>query len=354
MRRLNRYLLRTVGASILLVLLVILGVDAIAAVIDELDEMRAQYTFSVVLQYVMLSIPGAMYDYLPFASLVGCLAGLGVLASNSELVVIRSSGISTLRIVWMVMRPALIIAFAGLLISEYVAPNTENYAQSLRAKAMRSDQSGAGSHGLWHREGNSFMHFDVVEANGVLYGVTIYDFDNDRRLQKTLSAERAIYIYQQAQWLLEDVTISSVGAFSVDQNRYFSQPWKTDLSPELLNILVLEPGDLSSAALWHYTQYQAAQGLSSGFYRLAFWKKILQPLSTLSLVLIAISFIFGPLRQVTMGFRIFTGVIVGIAFRTVQDILGPASMVYGFAPIYASLMPIVIGAVIGGVMLRPR
>ena len=74
---------------------------------------------------------------------------------------------------------------------------------------------------------------------------------------------------------------------------------------------------------------------------------MLQPLSTLTLVLVAISFIFGPLREVTMGYRIFVGVLVGIVFRIAQDMLAPASLVYGFQPIYASLVPIVFCAVVG-------
>lgn len=350
MHQLSSYLARTISASIVLVLVVIIGIDVIAAVIDELGEMRANYDFIAVLKYVALSIPGSIYDYLPFSCLVGCLAGLGLLASNSELVVIRSAGISTARIVWMVVRPALVIALVGLLISEYVAPNTENIAQSERAKAMRSERSVLGDQGLWHREGENFMHFDVVEPNGVLHGVMIYEFDAARRLQKTIYAERAIY--QQQTWVLEDVNESVVEPRLIQQTRLSSRPWHTDLSPDLLNILVLEPDDLSMVALWRYAAYLRSQGLNGGFYQLAFWKKVLQPVSTLTLVLIAASFIFGPLREVTMGFRIFTGVIVGIVFRTTQDMLSPASMVYGFPPIYASLAPIIIGMAVGFVLLK--
>ncbi len=115
---------------------------------------------------------------------------------------------------------------------------------------------------------------------------------------------------------------------------------------------MLDPIDLSIAGNDQYANYLQAQGLNSSPYRLAFWKKILQPLSTLALVLLAISFIFGPLREVTMGYRIFIGVLVGIVFRTAQDILAPASLVYGFQPIYASLIPIVICAVLGLWFLR--
>ncbi|MGK0500042.1 MAG: lipopolysaccharide export system permease protein [Oceanicoccus sp.] len=353
MRKLNNYVSTTIIASICLVMLVLLGFDAIAEIIDEADRISGNYSFFDALRYVAFSVPGNVFDLLPFAALVGCLAGLGGLANNSELVVMRSAGVSTGRVVWMVMRPAMVVMLVGMLVSEYVAPYTESIAQSERAQALRKADNVVSKHGLWHREGNQFMHFSVVQPNGVLYGVTIYQFDDDRRLLHTLSAERAIY--QSSEWLLEDVVESHLPETEEDiisKSTASSKPWNTELSPELLTILVLDPIDLSIEGLWKYSRYLEGQGLNSGGYRLAFWKKVLQPLSTMTLVLIAISFIFGPLREVTMGFRIFVGVLVGIVFRTGQDMLAPASLVYGFQPIYASLVPIIVCSAIGFWFLR--
>ncbi|MFT5082701.1 MAG: lipopolysaccharide export system permease protein, partial [Lentisphaeria bacterium] len=203
---------------------------------------------------------------------------------------------------------------------------------------------------LWHREGNQFMHFNVVQPNGVLYGVIIYEFDDDRRLLGTLFAERAIF--QANHWLLEDVVENRIYETHTERVSVRSKPWKTELSSNLLNILVLDPLDLSVLELWRYANYLDSQNLNSGPYRLAFWEKVLQPLSTLALVLVAISIVFGPLREVTMGFRIFVGVLIGIVFRTAQDMLGPASLVYGFQPIYASLLPVLVGVVFGVWFLR--
>ncbi|HBM49786.1 MAG TPA: LPS export ABC transporter permease LptG, partial [Marinobacter sp.] len=87
-------------------------------------------------------------------------------------------------------------------------------------------------------------------------------------------------------------------------------------------------------------------------YWLAFWKKALMPLGTAVMVLVAISFVFGPLRSVTMGFRVFTGLLVGLLFKYMQDLLGPMSMVYGFNPMIAVLAPIAINAVVGAVLMR--
>ncbi|MCR8923292.1 LPS export ABC transporter permease LptG [Dasania sp. GY-MA-18] len=350
MKKLNRYVSQVVGSAILMVLLVIIGLDAIASIIDEMENIKAGYTFWAVLKFVLYSVPGDVYEFLPFAALVGSLAGLGALANNSELVVIRSAGVSTGRILWMVMRPALLITALGFLISEYVAPHTESIAKSERGIALRGDANVVSREGLWHREGNNYMHFDVVQPNGVLYGVNIYQYNDKRELLVATQAERAIY--QQGHWLLEDIAESYFTDGQVATQRFASRQWQTDLSPELLSILVLDPLDLSVQGLWDYSRYLELQGLNNGSYLLAFWKKVLQPLSTLTLVLVAISFIFGPLREVTMGFRVFVGVLVGIVFRTTQDMLGPASLVYGFEPIYASGIPILICALFGVVLLR--
>ena len=352
MVKLNRYIGRTVAGSILLVLLVLLGFDAIAAIIDQTGDFTDQYGFIDALKFVLLSVPGQVFELLPFAALVGCLAGLGVLAGNSELLVMRSAGVTTGRIVWMVMRPALVIMLVGMLNSEYIAPQTQSLAQSERALALRTSNNVVSRHGLWHREGKQFMHFAAVQPNGILYGVNIYGFDEQHRLTEAITAERAIF--QGDYWLLEDVSELQLAPEQISQSRQLSKRWQTGLSPALLNILVLEPDDLGIKGLWNYSSYLQEQGLNSDAYRLAFWKKVLQPLSTVALVLVAISFIFGPLREVTMGFRIFIGVLVGVVFNTLQNMLAPASMVFGFPPILASLLPILLCAVAGLYLLRRR
>jgi lipopolysaccharide export system permease protein len=93
-------------------------------------------------------------------------------------------------------------------------------------------------------------------------------------------------------------------------------------------------------------------GLSSGIYELAFWKKALQPFSTVVLVFVAVSFVFGPMRSVAIGSRVFAGLLVGLSFKYVQDLLGPSSLVFGFEPVFASLTPSLICVVIGLYLLR--
>src|SRR5690606_42139823 len=60
----------------------------------------------------------------------------------------------------------------------------------------------------------------------------------------------------------------------------------------------------------------------------------------------------GPLRSVTLGQRIFTGVIVGFVFRILQDLLGPASQVFGFSPLLAVVVPAGLCALAGAWLLK--
>ncbi len=350
MRKLDRYVGGTVLSSTLLVLAIIVGLDALTAFIDEAQKITESYTFLDVTRYVLLTLPGRIYEFVPFASLIGCLIGLGQLASSSEIVVMRSAGVSIARLVWIVMQPTLLVAVAGFLIGEYVAPQSEQIAQSQKAIAQSRGEEIVQSRGAWNREGNTFMSFNAVEANGVVHGINLLQFDDSRTLQSALRAERAVF--QGDHWIMEKVVKTRFTSWETKQSRHTTLHWETGITPELLTMVVVAPEHLPIADLYRYSRYLFQQGLDSEDYRLALWRKLLQPLAIAGLVLVAISFIFGPLREGTMGFRIFAGVIIGIIFRTLQDLLGPASLVFGFSPVYAALFPIAICLVAGAVMLR--
>ncbi|MNN10383.1 Lipopolysaccharide export system permease protein LptG [compost metagenome] len=350
MVKLDRYIGISVFMAILAVLGIILGLATLFAFIDEMSDVSDTYTLLDVLSYVLLTAPRRLYDMLPMAALIGCLIGLGGLASNSELTIMRAAGVSIGRIVWAVMKPMLVLMLAGVLVGEYVAPASESIAQANRSLAQGSGDSQSAKHGLWHRQGDEFIHVNSVQPNGVLYGVTRYRFDNERHMLSASFARRAEF--DTDHWQLSDV---STTLFHEKNTEVVSTPverWDVALSPQLLNTVVMTPDSLSISGLWSYIHYLADQGLNNGRYWLAFWVKVLQPLVTAALVLMAISFIFGPLRSVTLGQRVFTGVLVGFTFRIVQDLLGPSSLVFGFPPLFSVLLPAGVCALAGLWLLR--
>lgn len=350
MRGLDRYLGRTVVASTALVLAVIVGLDAMASFIDESGDISDSYTMVEVLLYVALTIPGRLYEFTPFAAMIGCLVGLGQLASSSELVVMRGAGVSIARLVWIVMKPTLAIALVAFLLGEYVAPRSEQLAQSRRAIAQNPGEGVAGRHGLWNREADTYLHFNALDPDGEVLGVVMLQFDQRLQLTSALRARRANFAGDH--WVMHEVVRTDFTSWQTTHNTYETLRWDTAITPELLTMEVVAPDQLPLVDLYRYSRYLAQQGLDAEDFELAMWRKLLQPLAVAGLVLVAISFIFGPLRDGTLGFRIFAGVLVGIVFQTSQDLLGPASLVFGFSPLYAALLPVLVCFGAGLLLLR--
>ena len=350
MRRLDRYIGSSVFLAIIAVLGVITSLALLFAFIDELDDVDGAYTAWGAASYVGLTAPQRIYEMLPMAALIGCLVGLGGLASNSELTVIRAAGVSIRRIVWAVMKPMLVLMFIGLLVGEYLAPWASSIAQANRSLAQSVGQAQSSKHGLWHRQGNEYIHVNAVQPGGKLIGVTRYEFDQQQRLLRSSFAQQGLY--QDNYWQLEDVVYTDLQARTSSVTHAVSERWDVEISPQLLNTVVMDPDTLPISGLWQYAHYLNEQGLNANRYWLAFWVKVLQPLVTAALVLMAISFVFGPLRSVTLGLRVFTGVVVGFVFSIAQDLLGPASLVFGFAPIIAVVLPALICALCGIWLLR--
>ncbi|QXH45961.1 LPS export ABC transporter permease LptG [Pseudomonas xanthosomatis] len=350
MAKLDRYIGQSVLLAILAVLGIILGLASLFAFIDEMGDLSSTYSVLDAGIYVALTAPRRLYDMLPMAALIGCLIGLGSLASSSELTIMRAAGVSIGRIVWAVMKPMLVLMLVGLLIGEYVAPVTENKAQADRSLAQGGGEAQSSKRGMWHRQGEEFVHINSVQPNGLLLGVTRYRFDDKRQIASSSFARKAQY--RDNQWVLSDVATTHFRGDHTEVVKAAEEPWDVSVTPELLNTVVLAPESLSITGLWDYIHYLADQGLNNARYWLAFWTKVLQPAVTAALVLMAISFIFGPLRSVTLGQRVFTGVLVGFVFRIAGDLLGPSSQVFGFPPLLAVLLPAGICALAGVWLLR--
>ena len=349
MRLIDGYIMRVVAASILLVLLVVQALDFVFAYIAELEDTVNDYQAWDALLFMLYTLPRRIYEFLPLAAFMGALVGLGQLANNSELVVIRAAGVSLGRITWSAMKPALVVVVVSLLIGDFVAPPLEQAAQSNKAVARHGGQAAA-THGFWHREDDVFMHFNTVLPSGELHGVSLFRFGDNEWLEEALYAERGEY--QGDYWLLHDVSHSRIREQSVGTEEQDTFRWENGLSPDVLSVLTVRPDRLAISGLYTYATYMEGQGLNASDYWLAFWKKALQPLGTAAMVLLAISFVFGPLRSVTMGFRIFCGLLAGLGFKYTQDLLGPMSLVYGFSPALATIVPIAIAGSIGVMLLR--
>ena len=355
MNRLDSYIFKTVALTMALAVAGLLGLLIILTFLEQMKDVVNDYTIFHVFRFVLYSMPRMFYEVIPYSALIGCLAGLGLLANNSELVVIRAAGISTWSITWSALKPALILAFLGMLVGETLLPDFERMARVDRVHAKTDLVGITPRGGFWYREDNVYMHFDVVGQSGLLQGVSLYYFD-EGKMKRSLYADTGVYHDigdGKNYWLLEKVTYTDLGGSKVDVQELTNFRWMTSLTPNLISAeIVVQADKMSIRELDTKIDYMRNQGLNSSKFELGFWGKVFQPLATVGLVLVGISFIFGPLRESAMGTRVVMGVIIGFAFRFFQNLLSPASLVFGFSPIIATLAPITICFAVGIYLFR--
>ena len=338
MRILDRYIGRTVIAGTLLALFILLAVDLFFVFANEIQDLgKGRYTLGDVFAYVGLTTPRRLYEMFPMAALLGSLLSLGTLATNSELVAIRAAGVSVTRIALSVLKAGGILLVIAAAIGEWVAPWTEQLAQQRRALTQTEVITFRSAHGMWARDGNRFINFKHILPDGRLSDLEVYELAEDGSLKTTITAQTAEHV--KTGWRLQDVRQASLDGQSLKLKTADVLDISSLLSPQLLNVVTLEPGDLSARDLYQYAGYMRNNGQDASRYELAFWQHIVAPISSLVMLFLSIPFVFGPLRSVSTGQRILWGVLTGVAFYLVNQTMSHAGQVYGLPAPLSALLP---------------
>ena len=344
-----KHVTKTTVLAMLGTTLVLSFLQILFTYLGELGSLKPTYNAWQAFLYVIWGAPSYLYEILPVAALIGSVLGLGALASNSELIVMRSVGISLWRIVGWVMRSALLLIVLSFVLSEWVIPYTNEKAQSI--KKQRSVAALGEVKGYWSREGQRFIYIDYANSQGQLRNIQAIDFDQNYRLQSFVTAEKGQFL-KDGQWTLDkshQVDLLAQGnAIKTDHEQ---QALGLALQPKYVHMVTLDPDDLSPSQLISFMQYLSEYSQVPKTYELAFWKKVTSPFALITLVLIACSFIFGPLRQQSMGFRLVIALFTGLGFFYLQDFLGYASLVYAPSPAWFVLLPILLMFVAGSYLL---
>jgi len=341
MRILDVYIGRIIASTIFLTLAVFASLSGIIKFVDQMRIVgNGSYDISHAALYVLYSVPTDLELFFPMSALIGGLIGIGMLASNSELVVMQAAGLSRFDIIKSVMKSTTILIVVSMIIGEWIAPQGEAAARQIKAQAISGGSLISGDGGTWAKDGDYFVHIKEIEDTGRLNGVQIYRFNENLKLASWLSAERAIY--QNKSWQLINVIDTSISDRQVSSESLVNKEWNSSLTPDKLGVVMVKPEYLSISGLLEYLDYLDANQQDPSRYQLAFWRKVAQPLTLAVMLLLALSFIFGPLRSVSMGARIMMGVATGILFFITNQVLGSLSLVYQLPAMFGALVPSLI------------
>jgi lipopolysaccharide export system permease protein len=256
----------------------------------------------------------------------------------------RAAGISTARIVTMVMTGGVILMVAIVLLGEGVAPTAQQRAERLRGAAIAGQTEMRGGGGFWVRDGSRYIHVGEILPGETLRDIEVYRFEG-RRLVSAVRAARAQF--DGAQWQVHDVAATRIDGGELTTERIEQAQWQRLVRPELFRLLAVSPEHLSIWRLRAYVDYLLANNLEARRFQLAFWKKIVTPVSTLVMLLLALPVIFGSVRTVSAGQRIFVGSLIGVGYYLLFELSSHIGIVYGVAVPVAALFPAAVFALVG-------
>ncbi|OCH96856.1 LPS export ABC transporter permease LptG [Legionella jamestowniensis] len=351
MKLLDRYIAKTVLSAIALVTLMLAGLQIFILFVNQLDDIgKADFGIWQTALYVLLQMPYQVYLFFPLASLLGSLIGLGIMANNRELVVMRAAGMSIGQITRAVLKAAFIVILLVTITGETIIPRLAHWSNDQKMQALSGGQTLRTAHGVWVRNGNDFIAIGTILANNTLENVYQFRFDSTHRMR--LARKIAKIVYVNNQWLAFNVEETIIDDNQTLARKIPKMRWDVSVKPSILRVSSNEPDEMTLHELRQYLRAQKQNHQSALNYQLAYWQRLMQPLTTAVMMMLAIPFIFGPLRSSTMGSKILIGATAGFGFHIVNRFFGPVSQVFQWPAEIAAIGPTFLFALLGLYLMR--
>lgn len=351
MRVLDRYILGTILGAVALVLGVVLTLIALFMFIGQQEDVgTGNYGSLQALRYVLLRLPAELVGFVPVAALIGSLLGMGLLARNSELTVMRAAGIPVLRIGAGMALAGVILMAAALLVAEFVAPVASERARTQRAIDRYQSISYAGRGGAWVRDDDLILKADQRTGDGLLRGITVFEMTAQNRLAGVGRADSAAE-RPQGGWELKNYVATAFGPEGVTTRKAESRPLETAVSAAFLAMAAADPMDLSMRELRRGISYLSAQGGQTRAWEFAFWSIPARAAAIPFAVLLALPFLFGSLRSSGNGARATMGLLFGLAYYILQRMVQSGTIAFALDPLLLAWLPTAVLAATVTVLL---
>ena len=348
---------RYVGKNIILsVLLVAVCLTLFAGLVNLIDSLRligrGEVNFSFLVRYIILKLPSLLVTFFPVSILIGGVVGLGAMARNSEIVILQSIGLSKFNIGISCVKSIIPLILIVMVIAETVAPRLDKRAEEEYYKKSAAFSGLAlTSKGVWFKENNLFLGICALLNGRTVLGVAKYEYDGTK-LISLAKARSGVYVKDH--WLMEDVHEQLIEDDRIVYRHHVTQEWPLSVNIKRIEVLNDMSDNLSTRQLYDYIKYIEKNNVDSSNYRLALFGKIFSPLVMLVMLLLALSTIFGPLRQINMGARILAGITLGFGYYVLNQIVAPFSLVYGIPPILGASLSTIVFALLAVYLLMKK
>lgn len=305
--------------------------------LEQLDDVTESYRVKDAFLYTAMLLPRRFIQIMPFIALLGTVGALSSLAVNLELVAMRAAGLSPLMIALAPVGIGLVLIISTAALEYYVAPQLQQKAIMLRAAAMgQSVELGKGL-GIWTRDEQNILRIGEMPHKRQATDVEILHFNKRGVMSAHVHAQYA-EIHDRSLWQLHDVTVRTFTPDDIAFSRIDMLTWHSFLGPDDIATLTKPPESLTPAELVRHTEFLQATGQQSDAYVMALWRKAGSAVMTIAMILIAVPFVFGSVRE-GMGGKLILAALMGISIYLLDQIIANVGLVLQLNPIAISIAP---------------
>ncbi|MDC3315711.1 LPS export ABC transporter permease LptG [Candidatus Thioglobus sp.] len=350
----DRYIANTLLTYSIVVLLVWLSIYSFFNFLAELNTVgTVNYTILEAFKYIVLQLPEVAYDQVSPVILLGCVLGMGHLATTGQLIILRASGISILKITWLTLKNAIIFLIFLTLIGELVAPTLTTYAENERSNAMGQNSLSNSQDGFWIRDGDNFINVENNVDGSLFNGITVIELNKSNKIERVIESKSVIFDGQ-------NINMDSTNIFSIDSTNSLDDidlkernlyKKRVAFDQDLINSLEKEPKDLTTLTIVKQIQFLTDNKLRAEVFEVELYKRLVKPITLVAMVLLAMLFIFGSTRDATLGRKIFFGVVIGLSFELISRIGGALALSFDFSPLLSTFVPAIAIMIIATIAL---
>lgn len=334
---LSQYMMRTILASTALVLIVLLALAGLFEFIAELDDTQGSYQTPQAILYTFLRLPNLAFEMLPVAALIGSLLGLGALAGNSEIIVMRSAGLSVGQLAKMVAVSGAVMLALTALLGEFIGPPLDFYARNMRVEARYEQGDDRGGDETWVKDGSTYLHLQRVNPEFEFGNLHIYEFDGDKLAAIAIAENSGID--KDDNWVLENLRETRFQNDGVQVTEESVAIQSFEVNADLLGSALAKPLSLSAREMLSYIDYLERNNLDATQYETEFWFRVARTSTVVIMPVLALAFVFGSLRTGGAGSRLMLGVVIGLAYYLASETLANSGQVFNLNPIVVTWLP---------------
>jgi lipopolysaccharide export system permease protein len=369
----RNYLAREIYRSTLVVMLALMGLFSFFTLVDQLDAVNDRFPLSALFYIEALALPTRLYDLLPIGLLIGSIVALAGLAQRNELVILRVSGVGSIRLLGMLWAIAIPVMALAIVLSEFITPAAEIRFSEANMVMRGKVQGGRLVSGYWFKEptesgGSRVINVGKLLSSGEVADISIYELDANESLSFLRQAKRGTF--EGGQMVLSGVTDTivpegAVGALADGQRptqaliTVREEPvrmMQTSLTPGRIAAKIATPERMSLLALWDYIGYLQSNQLDADRQIVAVWRKLAYPFTLIVMLTIAAPVSYMQTRAGGVGAKMFIGILVGTSFFMISQLTLNVGTLYRWPPIVTALLPstIVFLLALGTVLLMER